>query len=119
MRLNIFSALTATALGGVMLLSSAPADAQTRRSQEDFFYYTNQQRDLRHKPRSRITVQRRSYLDPGPEVLPGEYKYRDYAEPLYYSALADAVPNQTWSRNPFNGPFDVPYKPWPGRVDWW
>jgi len=119
MRLSTVSALAAAAFGGVLLLSSVPAYAQTRRSQEDFFYYTNQQRDLRHKPRSRITVQRRSYLDPGPELIPGEYKYRDYAEPLYYSPLADAVPNQTWSRNPFNGPFDVPYKPWPGRVDWW
>ncbi len=37
MRLSIFSALSATALGGVLLLTSAPADAQTRRSQEDFF----------------------------------------------------------------------------------
>ena len=67
MRLSTVSALAAAAFGGVLLLSSVPADAQTRRSQEDFFYYTNQQRDLRHKPRSRITVQRRSYLDPGPE----------------------------------------------------
>ncbi len=115
-------AMTALALSSAILLSSGAADAQQRsRNQEDFFYYTAKQRDARHAPRARITVQRRSYLDPGPALAPGEssYKYRDYAEPFGYSALADMYPSQTWNRNPFNGPFDVPARPWPGRVDWW
>lgn len=119
MRLTTLSALAAAALGGVLLLSSVQADAQTRRQQDDFFYYTAQQREMRYRPRTRVTVQRRSYLDPGPELLPGEYKYREYAEPFGYSALTDAVPNQTWNRNPFNGPFDVPARPWPGRIDFY
>jgi hypothetical protein len=121
MRPTLLASLAATALGGVLLLTGGPADAQARkRSSEDMFFYTNQQRDARHRVRPRVVVQSRSYLDPGPELLPGEYKYREYAEPYGYSALDNADPNLTWNRNPFNGPFDTPGgRPWPGRVDWW
>ena len=38
-----------------------------------------------------------------------------YAEPFGYSAMDNVNPNLTWNRNPFNGPFDVPAYPWPGR----
>ena len=118
MRPTPFAFFAASAIGAALLLTADPADAQQRKRQkEDFFYYTAQQREARYAPRSRITVQRRSYLDPGPALPPGEtsYHYREYAEPFGYSALNDAVPNQTWDRNPFNGPFDVPARPWPGR----
>lgn len=113
MRLTHISAVALTAIGGFLLLFGTPADAQ-KRQREDFFYYSAQEREMRYRTRTRVTVERRSYLDPGPELLPGEYKYRDYAEPYGYSALTDAVPNQTWNRNPFNGPFDVPGRRWPG-----
>ena len=117
MRLTTFAKLAASALGAVLLLTSEPADAASRKRQnDDFFYYTARQREARYAPRSRITVQRRSYLDPGPELAPGasSYKYREYVEPFGYSALDNAHPNLTWNRNPFNGPFDVPARPWPG-----
>jgi len=118
MRLTTTAALAATAIGGLLVLSGAPADAASKQRQAEGFVFSSQnQRVVKQRPRSRITVRReRSFLDPGPELLPGEYKYRDYAEPLYYSPLTNAVPNQTWSRNPFNGPYDVPYRPWPGRI---
>jgi hypothetical protein len=111
-------AILAAGLGGIVLLTSSVADAQQRRRQnEDFFYYSAQERESRYAPRARITVQRRSYLDPGPALAPGasSYKYREYAEPYGYSALETVFPSQTWNRNPFNGPFDVPGYPWPGR----
>jgi hypothetical protein len=122
MRLTLLATLVTTAIGGTLLLSATAADAQTRRQQstDDMFFYSNQARDYRHRVRPRVVVRSRSYLDPGPELIPGEYKYREYAEPYGYSALTNAVPNQTWNRNPFNDPFDVPGgRPWPGRVDWW
>jgi hypothetical protein len=116
-------AILAASVGGIVLLTSGAADAQQarKRQKEDFFYYTAQQREARYAPRSRITVQRRSYLDPGPALAAGEssYKYREYAEPYGYSAMDNVNPNLTWNRNPFNGPFDVPARPWPGRVSWW
>ena len=37
------------------------------------------------RPRTRITVHRRSYLDAGTEVLPGERKYTDYVFGPTYS----------------------------------
>ena len=121
MRPTLLGLLAATALGGALLLTAGSADAQSRKRQaDDMFFVTAQQREARYRVRPRVTVRARSYLDPGPELIPGEYKYRDYAEPYGYSALTDAVPNMTWNRNPFNGPFDTPGgRPWPGRVDWW
>jgi hypothetical protein len=121
MRLSMLAAVAATVVGGALLLTAGSADAQSRkRQQDDMFYYTAQQREAKHRVRPRVVVRSRSYLDPGPELLPGEYKYREYAEPYGYSALTEAVPNQTWNRNPFNDPFDTPGgRPWPGRVDWW
>jgi hypothetical protein len=121
MRLPLLASAAVAVIGGALLVTADPADAQSRqRQQDDMFFYSNQQREYRHRPRPRVVVRSRSYLDPGPELIPGEYKYREYAEPYGYSALSDAVPNLTWSRNPFNGPFDTPGgRPWPGRVDWW
>jgi hypothetical protein len=121
MRPTLFASLAAAAIGATLVLTAGPADAQSRRRQaDDMFYYTAQQREARYRVRPRVVVRSRSYLDPGPELLPGEYKYREYAEPYGYSALDTVVPNQTWNRNPFNDPFDTPGgRPWPGRVDWW
>ena len=117
MRPTTFALFASSAIAAALVLTADPADAAPRKRQkEDFFYYTAQQREARYAPRSRITLQRRSYLDPGPALAPGEssYKYREYVEPFGYSALNDAAPNLTWDRNPFNGPFDVPARRWPG-----
>jgi hypothetical protein len=40
------------------------------------------------KPPARVTVQRRSFLDAGTEVLPGQRKFTDYAFPPGYSPTA-------------------------------
>ena len=139
MRLTMLATLAAVVLGGALLLPAGPADAQARKRQsDDMFFYTAQQREYRHRPRPRVVIRQRSYLDPGPELIPGEYKYREYAEPYGYSAIDTVLPGQirdnplrtllsldcdclasTSSRRPFNDPWDVPGKPWPGRVDWW
>jgi hypothetical protein len=36
-------------------------------------------------PRARVTVEKRSFLDAGTEVLPGQRKFLDYAYPPGYS----------------------------------
>jgi hypothetical protein len=107
---TVLVALAATAFAGTLLLSAGAADAQARRSQaDDMFYYNAQQRENRYRVRPRVTVRQRSYLDPGPEVSPGEYKYREYAEPYGYSAIDTILPvGQGWNRRPFNDPWDVP-----------
>lgn len=56
-------ALTAAAACAAFLVASYPADAQDR-------------------ARTRITVQKRSYLDAGTVVKPGTARYHDYAFPV-------------------------------------
>ena len=58
-----FLALIAATASSTLLLASMPADAQER-------------------ARTRITVQPKSYLDPGTKVQPGSMHYHRYAFPL-------------------------------------
>ena len=44
------------------------------------------------RPRTRLTVHKRSYLDAGTEVLPGERKFNDYALPRGYLAISPRDP---------------------------
>jgi hypothetical protein len=64
-------------------------------------------RDETGRSRTRIIVQRRSYLDAGTEVLPGERKYRDYVSTPGYSPTV-AIDNTPFGRRSLNGPFDLP-----------
>jgi hypothetical protein len=69
------------------------------------------------RPRSRIVVGTRSFLDAGTNVLPGERKFLDYAFPPTHVAL-DVVSNTGgrvgWHNSPLPGPFDLPsrYNPY-------
>ena len=61
------------------VIDVSPVEAQT---------YTAQPDRLVNRPRARITVEPRSFLDAGTEVLPGERKFTDYAFPTgSYSPL--------------------------------
>jgi hypothetical protein len=74
----------ATIATAAVLLASFPADAQER-------------------ARTRITVQKRSYLDAGTVVKPGSMRYHDYAFPVE-------------SRFPTYGPYEfgaLESKRWP------
>jgi hypothetical protein len=73
------------------------------------------QRVVANPPRARITVQRRSFLDAGTEVLPGERKFTDYAIPPGYSPTSVFENQAGHHRSPLPGPFDLPGRdnPWP------
>jgi hypothetical protein len=110
MRILTLAALAAAiAIAGTM--ATTPAEAARKKRAEYYtgdrvYSYTSQGR-----PRTRIAVRPRSYLDAGTEVLPGERKYREYATPYGYSALEAALgPTFSWDRRPFNNPFDVPLR---------
>ena len=61
------------------------------------------------RARTRITVRRRSFLDPGTASLPLNQHYHDYAFPLNYSAYYDSNDwKGSWSRMPLPAPLDVP-----------
>ncbi len=80
MRRNIgIKALCVASLLALMAAASpSPATAQTPPAK----------RQVVQKPKTRIVVVKRSFLDAGTEVLPGQRKFSDYAFPPHYSATA-------------------------------
>lgn len=81
MRLKVAAA--AIAIVGALALLAAPADAAPKKKRA---VYTNRgntvyvSRDEDGRTRTKIIVQRRSYLDPGTERFPGERSDHDYAQ---------------------------------------
>jgi hypothetical protein len=73
------------------------------------------QRVITTRPRTRVIVRNRSFLDAGTEVLPGERKFTDYAIPPGYSPTAVIENTGGYHRSPLPGPFDLPSRnnPWP------
>jgi hypothetical protein len=60
------------------------------------------------RPRARVVVLRRSYLDAGTQVSPGERKFLDYAyPPTYqpYNAITNIGGRVGWHNSPLPGPF--------------
>ena len=114
MRVAVLAALAA-ATAAVLAIPSQ-ADAQQRRA-----YAQQQPRgeritiiDENGRVRTKITVRRRSYLDGGTEVIPGERKFMDYAAPAGYM---NAAPSAAWDptgihRFPLPRPGELPgYSP--------
>ena len=62
------------------------------------------------RPRARITVEKRSFLDAGKEVLPGERKFTDYALPPGPS-FGVQNNNDPKERQPFSTPSDLGGEP--------
>lgn len=60
----------------------------------------------RSGPHTRIYVTKRSWLDAGTEVLPGDRKFTDYAFPPGYS-FARENRNRPLDRQPLNPPSDM------------
>ncbi len=59
------------------------------------------------RQRSRVIVRpRRSYLDGGTEVLPGERKFTDYAIPPFSSPLDVLGPGKNFDRSPLNSSWE-------------
>lgn len=114
MRLKLVAA-TCAALGALALLA-APADAQSTKKR----VYANRDhtvvvtRDENGKTRTRIIIQKRSYLDPGPEVLPGSRHDLDYAlEPNHRATGVLDNTRAGTNQSPLPGPFELgPRGPW-------
>jgi hypothetical protein len=101
----IAALLSATALTVAMTL---PADAAKRRS--NVISYGNPDHELQpRRAPTRLTVKRRSFLDPGTQVRPGDEKYQDYAFPPGYSPIVDKTNyNFTADRMPLPSRWDIP-----------
>jgi hypothetical protein len=80
MRLNFFA--TALAAAAAISLLAAPADAapKTKRVVDARSHTVFLSRDEDGRTRTKIIIQKRSYLDPGTETFPGENTGNNYAQ---------------------------------------
>lgn len=113
MRLKHFAAVFAFA--GAFGLLAAPAGAQTKQR-----VYSNRDntvsvsRDENGKTRTRIIIQKRSYLDPGTEPLPSERSALDYVNTPTQHAESPLDNTAFGNRGTLPGPFTLPtrHNPW-------
>lgn len=110
--------VAAIALGVALALLAASADAQTKKkktvvSSRDHTVQVSRDEDGR--TRTRIIIQKRSYLDPGTETFPGERGDHDYAV-LPNHRASGILDNTTFGGNQsaLPGPWTLPSKnnPW-------
>jgi hypothetical protein len=108
-------AVAATAIA-IVAMTTASADAQNRRARSDGANYSYME-----SPGTRVYVTKRSWLDLGTEVLPGDRKYTDYAIPpgtlnsSYYNSTRP--PGLAGPRQPLNHPLDM--GGYPSGIPFW
>jgi hypothetical protein len=115
MAFKAYAAVLGAAVIAVAAVAVSPVEAQTQTQTQVKKKYSN----AANRPRARVTVAPRSFLDAGTEVLPGERKFTDYAfPPGPYSTPLATVTNPGgrvgWHNSPLPGPFDLPsrYNPY-------
>jgi hypothetical protein len=115
MALKFYAAGACAAVIAMVALAGPPAEAAPKKKG-----VTNHSQVVTtHRARTRIRVERRSFLDGGTEVLPGERKFTDYAFPPGTAgspASMMGIENTAfYHRGPLPGPFELPGRqnPWP------
>jgi hypothetical protein len=113
----------AIALGLALAVLAAPAFAQGSQAKKKKTVVTNRDhtvqvsRDEDGRTRTRIIIQKRSYLDPGTETFPGERSDHDYAQ-LPNHRASGVLDNTAFGSNQtaLPGPWTLPSKnnPWLG-----
>lgn len=79
--------------------NAAPKKPRAERSSPTSYSY-------RSGPRTRVYISRRSWLDAGTEVLPGERKFTDYAYPPGYN-YGHTIDRVYQARQPLSPPEDL------------
>ncbi|EAQ36784.1 hypothetical protein NB311A_15992 [Nitrobacter sp. Nb-311A] len=98
--------LAAAALVG---FSATDASARPRHDRNGAYGPSGPNVSYQSGPRTRVYITRRSWLDAGTEVLPGERKYTDYAFPpsVGYPSFARENLNRPIDRQPLSSPADL------------
>ena len=120
---NRVAVLFAAVAIGAVGFAASPAGAQTTNPTQKPPKEAKRQLDNRGRPyygpsgpnvsyqqgNTRIFVSKRSWLDAGTEVLPGDRKFTDYAFPpeLGYPSFARENNNRPIDRSPMNPPSDM------------
>lgn len=117
MRLKLIA--TAIAAAAAMAVLAAPADAAAKKKRvvAGSGHTVFVSRDENGRTRTRIIIQKRSYLDPGTEQFPGETSVHNYAWSPNHRA--DGVLDNTAfgsNQTALPGPFTLPFRsnPWLG-----
>jgi hypothetical protein len=104
MRAQKITAMFITAAAATLGFAMAPADAAPEKKKQ-----ADPQAVTTNRPPARVTVRRRSYLDPGTETKTLDEHYHDYAFPpggTSYGAPSDFRVN-FHNRSPFPNCFDL------------
>ncbi|HEY7297326.1 MAG TPA: hypothetical protein VH684_05250 [Xanthobacteraceae bacterium] len=101
--------LNATGFFAVVIAITASTNTVSAEPRQKQVVSSGSKAAVATRPRARITVERRSFLDAGTEVLPGEHRITDYAFPPGYSPIAEALgPGKDYRRQPLLDPWDFP-----------
>ena len=108
---NKLAVLLAAVAVVAVALDVTAASAQPKRQYDDRGNGPNV--SYQQGPRTRIYVTKRSWLDAGVEVLPGDRKFTDYAFPpaIGYPSFARENNNRPIDRQPLNPPSDLGGEP--------
>jgi hypothetical protein len=108
------SAAVLLAAAAIVALAASPANAQgkSKYDREKFYYGPGGPNVVvQQGPRTRLYISRRSWLDAGTEVLPGDRKFNDYAYPpgdtLGIGSFGRQNKNRPIDRQPLNPPSDL------------
>ena len=114
---NKLAALLAAAAIIAVGFDMTAANAQSKRQSDDRgrAYYGPNGPNVSYQqgPRTRVYVSKRSWLDAGTEVLPGDRKFTDHAfpSPFGYPTFARENNNRPIDRQPLNPPSDLGGEP--------
>jgi hypothetical protein len=109
----LLAAVSAIAVGFAMTAANAEPKRQFDERGRAYYGPSGPNVSYQQGPRTRIYVSRRSWLDAGVEVLPGDRKFLDYAFPpaIGYPSFARENNNRPIDRQPLNPPSDLGGEP--------
>ncbi|MGJ4880229.1 MULTISPECIES: hypothetical protein [unclassified Bradyrhizobium] len=108
-RVMALAVIAATGLAVTSLAATSADAATTKRRVTTTYSSGNPNYSYQSGPRTRIYITRRSFLDGGTEVLPGDRKFSDYAFPpaVGYPSFARENLNRPIDRQPLMAPSDL------------
>ena len=117
---NKLAVLLAAIAVAAVSFDTTPAGAQSTTRPSDargrpYYGASGPNSSYQQGPHTRIYVTKRSWLDAGTEVLPGDRKFLDYAFPpaIGYPTFARENNNRPIDRQPLNPPSDMGgYQQW-------
>jgi hypothetical protein len=107
-KLAVLLAAVAVVAGGFSTAEAETAAAKRKMRANDNVTYTSHGPNVSYQsgPRTRVYITKRSWLDAGVEVLPGDRKFNDYAFPPNYS-FARGASARSLDRQPLNSSWDL------------